>query len=74
MVPFDGGSAKYLNASLTTPTIACVHYAFEAKKRDEEVRAGFRAMMEADRLGEETYASTCEPPSMADSNDIDLSF
>lgn len=45
-----------------------------AKKRDEQVRAEFRAMMEADEMVAEEFVSSHEPLSTEAWDDMDLPF
>ena len=49
-------------------------FAALAKKRDEQVRAEFRAMMEADEMVTEEFVSSYEPPSTEAWDDMDLPF
>ena len=65
---------KVFERFLNHPNHRVRAFAIEAKNRDEQLRAEFRAMMEADAMMAEQFASSSEPPSTEAWDDMDLPF
>ena len=65
---------KVFERFLNHPNPRVRAFAIEAKKRDEELRAKFPAMMEADAMVTDQFVSSYEPPSTEAWEDMDLPF
>ena len=65
---------KVFERFLSHPNHRVRAFAALAKKRDQQVRADFRAMMEADEIVAEEFISSYEPPSTEAWDDMDLPF
>jgi hypothetical protein len=65
---------KVFERFLNHPNHRVRAFAIEAKNRDEQLRAEFRAMMEADAMMAEQFVSSSEPPSTEAWDDMDLPF
>jgi hypothetical protein len=65
---------KVFERFLSHPNHRVRAFAALAKKRDQQVRAEFRAMMEADEIVAEEFISSYEPPSTEAWDDMDLPF
>jgi hypothetical protein len=65
---------KVFERFLNHPNPRVRAFAIEAKKRDEQLRAEFRAMMEADAMVTDQFVSSYEPQSTEAWDDMDLPF
>ena len=65
---------KVFERFLNHPNHRVRAFAIAAKKRDEQLRAEFRAMMEADEMVADQFVSSYEPPSTEVWDDMDLPF